>query len=284
MRHTVALMADTACDVPAAMVEQYDITMVDLYLIWGAEQYLTSEIDLDWFYKRLASDPIYPKSSMPTVQDFIDKIEEARRNGAEEVVIITTSRRMSATIESAEKAREQVAIPIYTVDSKSSSMGLGWQVVAAARAREAGGGVREMVAAADSVRQNLQFIFAVDSLDALHKGGRIGGAARWFGTAIQLKPQLYFDHEIGMIMPGAKIRTRKKSLEHMYQVFFKKMDTNKPMHLAVMHANVLDEAQAIAEQIRAEYSPAELLIEDVSIVVSTHCGEGSLGIAGYYED
>jgi DegV family protein with EDD domain len=283
MSHTVALIADTACDIPASMVEQYGITLIDLYLIWGTDQYPASEVDLDWFYRRLANDPIFPKSSMPTVPDFVDLIGEARRSGAKEAVIITTSRRMSATIESAEKASEQVDIPLHIVDSKSSSMGLGWQVIAAARARAAGGDAQAMVAAADNARRTLQFIFAVDSLDALHRGGRIGGAARWVGTAIQLKPQLYFDHEIGMIQPGAKIRTRKKSLEHMYRVFFEKMDTSKPMHLAVMHANVIDEAQAIADRIREEYAPSELLIEDVSIIVSTHCGEGSLGIAGYYE-
>ena len=280
----IALITDSTCDIPPLLMEQYNIIRAPQYLIWGTEQ-LRDQIDIstEAFYERLLNDPIHPKTAKPSAADFAAHIEEAKANGAEEAVIITLSSQMAGVIDSARQAQDMVDIPIHAVDSLSVSMGLGWQVLAAARAREAGGDAEAMVAAANKVRETLAVIFSVDTLEYLHKGGRIGGAAKLVGTALDLKPQLYVDHTTGRIEPGERTRTRKKALERVYHAFFEQMDTSKPMHVTVLHIAAEEEAKTFSERIKGEYNPGELLFSLTSPIVGTHGGPGTLGIAGYYE-
>ncbi len=280
----IALITDSTCDIPADWLEQYNIRFASLYLIWGAEEFRDRlDIQPAEFYARLAADPVLPTSSQPVASDFVALIEVARQEGAEEVVIITISSQLSGTVESARQASGMVDIPVHVVDSKMGGMALGWQVVAAARAREAGGDAQAMIAAADKARETMQIIFYVDTLENLYRGGRIGGAARLVGTALNLKPVLYVDHTLGRIEPGEKVRTRKKALERVYQLFFERMHTDRPMHLTVIHSGAPDLAEETAERIRREYNPAELFVTIISPVMGAHIGPGAVGITGYYE-
>lgn len=282
--YPVALITDSTSDIPASLRQQYNIIMVPMHIIWGTQDLLDQvEIDSDTFYQRLPKDPNHPKTAQPTAQEFLEAIDQAKSAGAKEAVIFTISNQMSGSIESVKQAKAQADIPIHIVDSLSASMGEGWQVLAAARAREAGGDAQAMVAAADKVRQTLQVIFAVDTLEFLYRGGRIGGAVKLVGTALQLKPQLYVDHRTGRIEPGERTRTYKKAVERMYEAFFAKMDTNKPMHIAVLHAAAHEEAEAIAARIQNEYKPVELFAFQASPVIGTHAGPGTIGLCGYYE-
>jgi DegV family protein with EDD domain len=236
------------------------------------------------FYDRLTHDNIHPKSSQPVVKDFLHCLEQAREAGAQEAVIITISNQLSGTVKSAQQAAELVEMPVHVVDSLSASMGLGWQVLAAARAREAGGSAQDMVDAADKVRQTIQVIFSVDTLDYLHRGGRIGGAARLVGTALQLKPQLYVDHSTGRVEPGERTRTRKRALERVFQVLCDHMDLQKLVRVAVVHCAVEEEALAMRERIEQAIQPDELVVTHVTPVIGTHTGPGVIGLIGYYED
>ena len=210
-------------------------------------------------------------------------IEQAQRSGAEEVMIVTISNQLSGTVLSALQARDRAAIPVHVVASLSGGMGLGWQVLAAARAREVGGDAQAMIAAADEACQAMRFIFFVDTLENLYRGGRIGSAAKLFGTALNLKPLLYVDHAVGRIEPGEKTRTRRKAVERVYQVFFEQVDASKPLHVAVVHSNAPGDAAALADRIRAERHPVELLVTVTSPVMGVHIGPGAVGIAGYHE-
>jgi DegV family protein with EDD domain len=172
-------------------------------------------------------------------------------------------------------------IPVHIVDSKANSMSLGWQVLAAAHAREANGDVAAMLAAADRVRENLVTLLYVDTLEYLHRGGRISGAARWAGTVLQLKPQLYVDHHTGEIKLAARTRTRSKAMEALYQSFFQQLDINKSLHVAVMHGNIPEEAQRIADRIQREYAPVELVVSLTSPVMGIHTGPGAIALCGY---
>ncbi len=283
-KHPIALITDSTCNIPAGLVEQYDLIVQPQYVIWGTEELLDQvEIDTQTFYERLTTDPVHPKSSQPTAQDFVRTIEELKQAGAEEAVIICLSNQLSGTLDSAYKAQEMVDIPVHVYDSLSAGMGLGWQVIAAARARKAGGDAGAMLAAAEKARATMAVTLAVDSLEFLHKGGRIGGAVKLLGTALNLKPQLYVDHTTGRIEPGEKTRTRKKALEYVYQTFFEQMDTTKPLHIAVMHIQAEADAEHIATRIQEEYNPAELLTVEIWPVIGVHVGPGTVGITGYYD-
>lgn len=281
----VALFADSTSSIPTELVERYNIVIVPLHIIWGAEDMLDGiEITTQQFYHRLAKDPIHPKTSQPNPRQFVEAIEKAKENGAKEALIIAISSKLSKAFDSATQAGGMVDIPVHVVDSRSAGMAMGWQLVAAARAQEAGGDAAAMLAAAEAARKHMVLMLTVDTLEYLHKGGRIGGAAKLVGTALNLKPQLYVDHQTGTVQPGEKTRTRKKSLESVYKSFFDAMNTNKPMYITVHHAAAAEDADAIAARIRADYKPRELNISDLPPVIGVHVGPGTVGIAGYYED
>ncbi len=283
-RHRIAILTDSTCDLPADLLDRYGIGVAPQHIILGTTEYLDRvEISSADFYAWLGSHSTHPKTSQPTVQDFLSLAEEAARAGAEEAVVIVISDKLSGSVGSAAQAAGEAAIPLHVVNSRSVSMGLGWQVLAAARARDAGASAQTIIDAANTVRRNLQVMFVVDTLEYLHRGGRIGGAARLVGTALQIKPTLYVDHETGRIEPGEKTRTMKRAVERMYKAVFSQLDTGKPLHVAVQHCNAPDQAEALASRIRDDFRPVELLVGDASIAIGTHGGPGTFGICAYHE-
>lgn len=284
-KHTIALITDSTCDLPPALREQYAINVVPLSVIWGDEQ-LREGVDIqpDEFYARLVADPTYPTTSQPTPQDFVHVYQQAQQDGAQEIVVITISSAMSGTYESARLASTMIDMPIHLVDSRSNSMSLGWQVLAAARAREAGGDVAAMIAAADAARTSMVYIITLDTLEYLRKGGRIGGASAFIGTLLNFKPQILVNHETGMVEAGRRTRTRQKAIQALYDDFFAQLDTRKKMRIAVLHNATLPDAEALASRVQVEFTPAELIISIVSPVLGVHTGPRAIALCGYTED
>jgi len=284
MTHKVALLTDSTCDIPAEFLTKYDIQVVPLTIIWGREQFQDGvSLTPEDFYQRLDTDPILPTTSQPTPQQMVQAYETAQKNGAEEILIITISKAMSGTHESAKAAAEMVDIPVKVLDSKANSMSLGWQVLAAARAREEGGDLQAMVNAADKTRDTMVYIITLDTLEYLHKGGRIGGASHFIGNLLNLKPQISVDHKSGEVAGGRRSRTRKKALADLYADFFAQIDLERPLRIAVLHNAAQEEAQTLAEKIKAEINPKEIIISIVSPVLGVHTGPRAVAICGYSE-
>jgi len=283
-QHKIALVTDSTCDLPPALREHYNIHVVPLSIIWGDET-LREGIDIqpEDFYRRLAIDPTYPTTTQPTPKAFVDVYEAAQAQGAEAIVAITISSAMSGTYESARLAASLVDIPVHLVDSKSNSMSLGWQLLAAARMRDAGGSVEAMMDAANATRERMVYMISLDTLDYLHKGGRIGGASKFIGTLLNLKPQIFVNHQTGEVEAGRRTRTRKKALAALYQDFFEQLDTTKPIRIAVLHNAARPDAEAIAMRIKNEFSPVELIISIVSPVLGVHTGPRAIALCGYTE-
>ena len=164
---------------------------------------------------------------------------------------------------------------IEIVDSRSTSMGQGFQAMAAAEAAQAGASVDEVVTAAIQVRESLHILFMVDTLEFLHRGGRIGGAKRFLGTALQIKPLLGLD---GVIEAVEQVRTKKKALSRMLEILRERAGSNFIFRMAVVHANAPEEAQALASEAQAVLKPQEFYMAEVSPVIGTHTGPGTLGI------
>jgi DegV family protein with EDD domain len=280
----VALITDSGCDLPQELLARYDICMVPLYIIWDGEE-LRDRVDIGprAFYERLAASASLPTTSQPTPQDFANAYRAAKADGAQDVIVMTISSGMSSTCDAARQAAQMVDFPVTVVDTKANSMSEGWQVLAAARAREAGGGTAEMLAAAEAVRRREVTLLMVDTLDYLHRGGRIGRAAHWVGSMLDLKPQLYVDHATGKIEPGARTRTRKKAVEALYRSFFEQVGSDGPLRVAVLHGHCQGDAEALAERIRRERSPEEVVVTLTSPVMGVHTGPGALALCGYRE-
>jgi len=284
MTHKIALLTDSTCDIPQDFLDKYDIQVVPLTIIWGGEQFKDGvDLTADDFYKRLEEDSTLPTTSQPTPQQMVLAYEDAKNNGAEEILIITISSAMSGTHESAKAAAAMVDIPVKVLDSKANSMSLGWQVLAAARSRENGGDLQSMIDAADKARSTMVYIITLDTLEYRHKGGRIGGASHFIGNLLNLKPQISVDHISGEVAGGRRSRTRKKALNDLFVDFFEQVDPEKTLRIAVLHNAALQEAQALVEKIEAEIDPKEIIVSIVSPVLGVHTGPRAVAICGYSE-
>lgn len=284
MTNRIALVTDSTCDIPPEWRSKYEIAIVPLTIIFGSQQYLDGiDLTAEEFYQRLSVDRTHPSTSQPTPQAFLEAYKQAAANGAEQILTITISGAMSGTILSARQAAEQSPIPVSIHDSKSNSMGLGWQVMAAARAREAGEGLEGMIAAAEKAQKNMVYYISLDTIEYLSKGGRIGEAARFLNSVLKIKPLIYVNHETGTVAASLPSRSRKDAIENLYTQFFKHIITDLPMHITVLHNAALQEAQALTNRIQRDYSPREMIISIVSPVLGVHTGAGALALCGYAE-
>ncbi len=283
-KSSIALMTDSTCDLPEELIQQYGITTIPELVIWG-DQTFRDRIDItpQTFYERIEKDPVMPTTTLPTPVEFEKAYKDAIAQGAKEIIMLTVSAAMSGTFQAAKQVAERMGFPVHVVDSKGPTMSLGWQVLAAARTREAGASVYEMLAAADKVREKLVLIVCLNTLEYLHRGGRIGAATKFLGTLLDIKPMVQINHKTGIVEPSGQARTRKKSIEVLIERFFEQVQTASPIHVAVMHGNALEEAQVIAERIRQTHAPKELLINITGPVLGIHTGPRALALCGYAE-
>jgi DegV family protein with EDD domain len=281
----IALITDSTCDIPDDLLMRYDISVASASIIWGNE-ILRDRIDISaaQFYRRLETDPHFPKTAHATPEEFQLVYEAAHACGSQEVVVITISSAMSGTYDAALLGAQQVSFPVTVVDAKGPTMSLGWQVLAAARAREAGGDARAMVEAAERARLGMALWVSLDTLDYLHKGGRIGNATRLIGTLLSIKPLVFIDHATGLVEAGPLVRTRRKSLDALYQSFFAQLAGRRLLHIAVLHGGAADEAAEIAERVRREHNPGELILTTTTPVLGVHTGPRAVALCGYADD
>lgn len=282
MPHRIALVTDSTCDIPADWRAQYEISVVPLTVVFNGQQYLDGvDLSPEDFYTRLVNERVHPTTSQPAPKAFLETFQRLAADGAQEIIVVTISSQMSGTIESARRAAAEAPIPVHVVDGCNNSMGLGWQVIAAARAREQGGGLEEMLAAARHVRERMVYFVTLDTIEYLAKGGRISDAARFLNSVLQIKPLIYVKPETGTVGASIPARSRKAGIEGLFKEFFKKIAVQGTMHITVLHNQALQEAEELAARVKAEYNPAELFISITSPVLGAHTGPRALALCGY---
>ena len=281
----IGIVTDSTCDIPEELINQYGITIVPLYIIWGSHEYKDRfEMSPLEFYQRLKTDPNRPTTSQPTVIDFEATYEDLNERGFSELIVLTISGAMSGTFQMAKEAANLVSFPVSVIDAKGPTMTLGWQVLAAAQARDMGDDVKTIIEKVSQVRKRMVQFVAMDTLEYLEKGGRIGGAVKWAGGLLQVKPLISINHETGLVEPVSLARTQKSLVENMYRKFFKRLDLSKKLHIAVLHGNALDKAEELAARIQKDHNPAELIINMTGPVLGVNTGPDALALCGYYED
>ena len=274
----VALVTDSTAYIPKDLVDQYQITVAPQILIWGEQTYLDGiDITPEEFYTRLSKTTIMPTTSQVNIASFQQIFERLVDEGYE-VLAILLSKHLSKTIDSALQAREMLpGAPIEIVDSVTTAMAMGFQVLAAARLAEQGASMAECKALAEKAIKHVGVLFAVDSLEFLHRGGRIGGGQRFLGSALNIKPIL--EVRDGRIEAVERVRTRKKSLLRLVELVRERIGDRQPVRLATLHANAHDEALEILEEARKHLTTVESIFSEVSPVVGTHAGPGTVGLA-----
>jgi DegV family protein with EDD domain len=275
----VAILTDSTCYLPPNLMQQYGISSVPLVIIWGQETFEDGvTITPETFYTKLRTAKTLPSTSQPSV----GKMQEAMKallDQGYEVLGIFISAKFSGTVQSALQARDllQAGQRIEIFDSETTTVAMGFQVLAAARAAEAGASLADCRAAAERVRQNSGVYFMVDTLEFLHRGGRIGGGARFLGTALNMKPILYMHN--GKIESLERVRTKGKALDRLIEIVAEKCAGKSPVRLGSAHGNAPEEARSILEKASSRLKPVETFSGDLSAIIGTHTGPGIVALA-----
>lgn len=278
----IAVVSDSTACIPDEALDGLDIPVIPLWLIWGGERYRDSvDILPGTFYERLWRRDIIPSTSQPSVGEFVDFYRRvAKEKETNTIVGVFISSQISGTVDSAEAAAAQVPeLNVTVIDSLSTSMGLGFAALAAAREARAGGSVEEVVTAAKDVRERLTLMFTVDTLEYLHKGGRIGGAKRFLGTVLRIKPLLHLSE--GAVEPLCQIRTKQRALTEMLDRAAERLAGSAMAEVAVIDVDSVEESNIVAEHVRERFNVPQVYRAPVSPVIGTHAGPGTVGIAFY---
>jgi len=276
----VAVITDSTAYIPDELVKAHHITVAPQVLIWGEETFRDGvDITPNDFYKRLETAKVMPTTSQVAIVDMKAAFEKLLESGYE-VLGIFISSKFSGTIQSATQAREMLpkaADKITIVDSLSTAMAMGFQVLAAARAAQDGASLADCQKLADKAREHTGVYFVVDTLEFLRRGGRIGGAQAMLGSALNIKPILTI--EDGRIESVEKVRTKGKAIDRMIDLVAQRVAGRTPVRLATLHANAETEARTILNTAALQLQPIESVFTSVSPVIGTHTGPGAVGLA-----
>ncbi len=277
----VAIVTDSTANIPFELTKNYPVFTTPLQVLWD-EKVLLDGIDIKTtdFYSRLETSKSMPSTSQVTPATFLTLYEDLLRQGFD-VISIHISQKLSGTMDSAIQAKAQLpGARIELVDSKSTSMALGFQVLSVARAATLGASLNECLSVAEKAREHTGVLFTAATLEFLHRGGRIGGGAKFLGTALNLKPIL--EVRDGRVEAVERVRNINKALDRMLELALRRIDKRTPIRIATIHANDSENAQMLLEKARKQFNVSEVsetYVAEVSPVIGTHTGPGTVGIA-----
>ena len=278
----LAIVTDSTPCLSPELIAQNDIHIIPLKLQWENQTYLDGiDITPTEFYRRLEKAKSLPTTSQPSPQEFLGLFEQLAPQ-YDGILVLLISSGISGTVGSAQSAAAEFdQLPIQIIDTRITAGAQAMVVLKAARAAAEGASLE---AAADIARraiENMHVFFTVDTLEYLHKGGRIGGASRYLGTMLDIKPVLFLNPE-GKIDALERVRTRRKALERLVELVVMN-SANKPAHLSVFHAAALQAAQEVLERTTIQMNCQDSLLLDLSPVIGSHVGPGTIGVAVYTE-
>lgn len=273
----IKIVTDSTSDLPTALVNEYNIRVVPLKVIFEDEIYREGiDITTTQFYEKLAAAKQLPKTSQPAPGEFKEVYEELTSDGST-VLSIHLSAELSGTYQSALVARNSLPDKdIRVIDSKQVSMALGMLVIAAAKAVREKKSADEIVDLVLNLTKKVKTFFIVETLENLQKGGRIGKAAALLGNILNIKPVLTI--EDGIVVPFEKVRGKGKALEKIISILKDYISSNGLSFCALLHANCLKDAISFHKSLTSEIDACEFMISDIGAVVGTHGGIGLMGV------
>ena len=271
---TVRIVTDSACDLPQDLVDELGIEIVPLTIRFGDTELVDrTELSTADFWARCAASPTLPETAAPAPGAFEQAYRRLAAEGATGICVVSLSSDLSATMQSAQLAANAVAgdITVEVVDSRSVTIGQGLIALAAARAARDGADLASVVALARSLTSRTHIWGALDTLENLRKGGRIGNAKAMLASVLSIKPII--EVRDGRVEEGGKQRTRTKALAFLVE----KVREAGPLEtLAVMHAATDDVGELVARL--QPLAPGPIMIGDIGPVVGTHAGRGTIGV------
>ncbi len=280
MSKKVAIVTDSTAYIPDDLTQKHNITVLPLEVIWGDETFKDG-IDIlpSEFYTRLQTAKIMPSTSQVTIPYMQAAFEKLIAEDYD-VLGIFISEKLSGTINSAVQGKANMKSGqelVHIFNSQNTGMALGFQALTVARAAQDGANIEDCIALAEKARANTGLYFAVDTLEFLHRGGRIGGAKRLLGTAMKVKPVLSVQD--GVVASIESVRTKRKAHARVLEIIAEEIGDRTPISIATLQANALEDANALIELAQERLDIKEVIHSQVSPVIGTHVGPGTVGLA-----
>jgi DegV family protein with EDD domain len=275
----VAIVTDSTTNIPKDLLKGIEVHVAPAIVIWSGEE-LRDGVDIQptAFYERLAGAKEMPTTSQAVPGAFKDIYEKLVAAGQTDILSYHVSTKLSGTVNSAEQAKALVPdANVEIVDGLSCSMGTGWPLLEGIKAAKAGKSLEEVTKITRKASEKTGLFIMVDTLEFLHRGGRIGGASRFLGTALNLKPILELQE--GALEAIERVRTKKKAKARLIELVKERLGGDTPIRIASLHANAKEEAEKLLEDAKEAFNPIEATITEVSPAVGTHTGPGTLGLA-----
>lgn len=275
-----AIVTDSTAYIPEALRKQHNIHMIPLNVIFGEESYQEElELKVEDFYIEVKNRPNLPSTSQPAIGQFVELYENLGKE-YDAVISIHLSSGISGTYQGALAAADMVDnIKVYPFDSEISAMIQGFFVLEAAEMAQEGKAPEDIMARMEEIKLTKRAYFMVDDLSHLQRGGRLSSAQAIVGSLLQVKPLLHFVDK--KIVPFEKIRTRKKAIKRIFELFEEDASKQQPMRAVLIHANREEEVQAYKAELQEKYPHVEFYISYFGPVIGTHLGEGAIGLGWY---
>jgi len=272
----IRIVTDSTCDLTPDQANQIGIAAIAaLYVRFGEDQYQDGiTIDRQKFHELVKTHPSFPTTSQPSVGDFAKIYEQYK---GDEIISIHISRELSGTIASAEAARDLVGANVTIIDSRNVNAGLALLVIEACRLAKSGATVEQIKAQIETLVPRTRLIFAVETLENLRRGGRIGGAQAFLGSMLQFKPVITI--KAGRVEPLERVRTMPKAIARLKELAAQDLNGQPYRRVCFMHAAAPSAAENLKNALASEVKLDEALVIEAGPVIATHSGPGAVGIA-----
>lgn len=281
------IFSDSSCDTPPTLLADNDVTLIPFYVTFDQENYFKENIEITntQFYETLNKGNIYPKTSLPSVQDYMNVFEESIKEG-KDVLCICLTQKFSGSYQSAVNAKlileeKYSDTKILVVDSIQATAGQGMVLLQAAHMKKAGYSIEDTVAKLEELKQTARIMFTVDTLEYLTKGGRVGKVASLAGTMLNLKPLIQLkDAEL---IPYSNVRGRKKSLDKVLSMveeyFVETKERYEDYDFCFANATTLEEVEAFKPRVEALIGKTiDYPIFQIGVTIGTYTGPGAIGV------
>jgi DegV family protein with EDD domain len=273
----IRIVADSCCDLPAEIIKDFNIGIVQLLVRFGERVYQPGEISNNDFYRLMEASPILPSTTQPALEELTRVYTEALSDGSQ-VLAIHFSSGISGTFQGAQVAQKMLDNPNLTVfDSRKASVGCGLMVLEAARMAQIGHDLQTILERLEEMRQHLQCLFTVGNMEYLIKGGRISRSKGTLANILDIKPILHFDRD-GYIMPLNKARGHKSAMRKLLDIMENQGADLSQQTVGLSHANSPESAEYLQRNILTRFKPRELIVGEIGPVIGAHVGQGTYAI------
>lgn len=281
------IFSDSSCDTPTSLLEENGIILIPFYVSFDQENYYKENIDISntEFYQKLTTEKIFPKTSLPSVQDYMTQFKMAIKAG-KDVLCLCLTHKFSGSYQSAMNAKlileeKYVDANIVIIDSIQATAGQGMILMQAAYMKKAGFTIEEVTTKLDEIKSTARIMFTVDTLEYLAKGGRIGKAASLAGTMLNLKPMIQLKD--GELIPYSNVRGRKKSLDKilfMVEEYFNETgEKYADYDFCLANATTLEEASLVKARVETLIgSTIDYPFFQIGVTIGTYTGPGAVGV------